>query len=667
MGPTTPYGAWTSPLSAREVFAAATDRVAPHVDGEDVWWLESRPEDEGRVTLVRRDADGVLHDVSPRGTSVRTAFHEYGGGAFAVADGLALYVDHADQRVYRWRVGQDGPATPVTPDTGGRVRWAGFVVDHARGVAFCLREDQRDETLEPVTSLARIDLAGPNQSCGTELVAGRRRARATRERADLGSPPDFVLDPVLSPDGSRLAWISWNHPRMAWEGCWLWAARLDDAGDLHDVTLVAGSEEESVEQPRWPADGRLVFLSDRTGFGNLHVAEEGETGWRVTALHRDDRDFGQPRWTPDQSSYDVLPDGRLVTTRVTDGWTELCVLDPATGDLRAVPSPLTAAFDVRALGDHHVVCRAMFADRPADVVAVDLRDGTTVPLGAAAEPPDPALVSRPESLRWAGHLGATVHGFLYPPRNPGAAAADDERPPLLVTLHGGPTAAAPPAYSRARTFWTSRGFAVLDVNYAGSTGFGRAYRQRLDGAWGVADVADVAAAARHLVEAGRVDPRRTAITGGSAGGYTTLAALTFTDAYAAGASHFGISDLAALAAETHKLESRYLDGLVAPWPEGEALYRERSPIHHVDRLATPLILLQGTEDRVVPPNQAEAMADAVRAKGLPVALVLFEGEGHGFRDPANRARALECELSFYGQVLGFTPAGDIEPVLVENT
>jgi dipeptidyl aminopeptidase/acylaminoacyl peptidase len=635
------------------------------VDGTTVYWLEARPGDEGRVTLVRRDDDGP-RDVSLPGQNVRTRFHEYGNGAYSVRDGVVLFVDFGDQRV--WRAAPDEEPRPITSASDGRVRYAGFAIDAFRAVAFCLREDQRDPDVEPVTSLVRLDLLGPNADHGTTLVAGRERPREVAEElaADVDSPPDFVLDPVLSPDGRSLAWVSWNHPNMAWDGTWLRVGRLDEAGDLHDLRLVAGSEQEAIEQPVWLDDDRLAFLSDRTGWSNHYVADLATPSTDVQPLHRDEHEYGQPRWTPGQSSYGVLPDGRLVTTRYADGYAALCVLAPDTGETSPVNADLTFVHEVRTRGAGQVVCRALFADRPAALVTVEVETGSITPVVDDPADPEPGLGSRPEPVDWPTADGATAHGFFYPPVNPLATADPGELPPLVVTLHGGPTAAAIPEYTLKRTFWTSRGFAVLDVNYAGSTGFGRAYRQRLDGAWGVAEVADVAAGARHLAAEGRVDGTRAVITGGSAGGFTTLAALAFTDVFAAGASHFGVGDLAALARDTHKLESRYLWRLVAPWPEGKDVYEERSPLRHVDRISAPLILLQGTDDRVVPPAQAEEMAAAVRGKGLPMALVMFEGEGHGFRSLDNQARALECELSFYAQVFGFDLPDQFPPVVIEN-
>ena len=659
------FGSWPSPVTARDTYASEVLRNAPRVDGTTVYWQEARPGDEGRVTLVRLGDDGP-RDVSLPGQNVRTRFHEYGNGAYGVREGVVLFVDFGDQRV--WRAAPGDEPRPITPASEGSVRYAGFAIDTFRGIALALREDQRDPAVEPVTSLVRLDLHGPNADHGTTLVAGRVRPRDVAEElaADVDSPPDFVLDPVLSPDGRSVAWLSWNHPNMAWDGTWLRVGRLDDAGDLHDVRVVAGGEQEAIEQPFWLDDDRVAFLSDRSGWSNLHAADVSTTPAAVTALHRDEHEYGQPRWTPGQSSYDVLPNGRFVTTRYVDGYGTLCLLDPGTGETSPVDAELTFVQDVRALGAGRAVCRAFFADRPAALVTVDLATGAITPVVDDQAGPEAGLVSRPEPFAWSTADGARAHGFFYPPVNPAGTAPSAELPPLVVTLHGGPTAAAIPAYTLRRTFWTSRGFAVLDVNYAGSTGFGRAYRQRLDGAWGIADVADVAAGASHLAATGRVDGTRMTITGGSAGGFTTLAALAFTDVFAAGASHFGIGDLGALARETHKLESRYVWRLVAPWPQGKDVYEARSPLRHVDGISVPLLLLQGADDRVVPPAQAQEMAAAVRAKGLPMALVLFEGEGHGFRSLDNRVRALECELSFYAQVFGFGLPEDFPPVAIEN-
>lgn len=665
---TLPHGSWPSPLDARQTLSGLTRRSAPRADGDDLYWLEARPQDAGRVTLVRRRG-GAVEDISLPGHNVRTGYLEYGGGEYAVFGGVVLWVDHDTQQVWVRRSGAE-PA-PLTPDVGGQVRWSCFRMDLARGIVVCLREDQREEDLEPVNSLLRLDLGGDNADVGTVLVAGRRRPRADRERqeeAGGGIPegPDFVTDPVLSPDGARLAWLSWDHPRMPWQGTTLHAGRLDAAGDLHDVREIAGGPQEAIEQPVWLDEDTLLFLSDAGGWSNLWRADLASES-PPAPVTQDQLELGHPRWVPDTRSYAVLPDGWVVSGRSRDGFRDLVLIDLADGRVVEVETGTTYVRDLAVLADGTVAVDASRADAPADILLVHLPTGATRAAAVERTSPVPeGLAARPDPVSWRSGDGATTHGFLYRPANPQVAAPEGDLPPLIVTLHGGPTACAIPGLSAARTFWTSRGFAVLDVNYGGSTGFGRAYRERLDGQWGIVDVQDAATGARHLADTGVVDRERLAITGGSAGGFTTLAAATFTDTFAAGASHFGISDLATLATDTHKLESRYCDGLVAPWPAGEQVYAERSPIRHVDRLSTPLILLQGTEDKVVPPAQAEQMAATLRDKGLPVALLLFEGEGHGFRALDNQVRALEAELSFYAQVFGFEPAGQIEPVQVDN-
>lgn len=666
------YGAWPSPLSASEVYRGSVNRLAPRATGGTAYWLEARPGDAGRLTLVRDRGNGP-EDVSLPGHNVRTRFHEYGGGEHAATrlpDGrdLVLYVAFGTQQV--WRVADGEEPRPITPASEGAVRYAGFLIDLRRGAVLALREDQRDASVEPVTSLVRLDLDGPNDDFGLELVAGRRRpVGGPEEPADVSSPPDFVLDPVLSPDGTRLAWLSWNHPNMAWDGTWLRVARLDEAGtSLRDEIVVAGGLDEAIEQPRWLDPERLLFLSDRTGWSNFHEASLAGSEPAVRVVTEVEVEFGLPRWVPRMSSYDLLPDGRVVTTVAVEGSLRPALLDLGTGRYSVVPSEATYVREAHALDARRVLALVARPTAAADVVVLDLDTGAVDPL-VPSDTPHADLASPPEFVEWpvgGTSGGETANGFLYAPLNPAATAPPGTRPPLIVTLHGGPTAAATPGYTAERTFWTSRGFAVLDVNYAGSVGFGRAYRQRLEGAWGVAEVDDCVAAVRHLAETGRIDPAKALIRGGSAGGFTTLAALTSSDVFAAGCSLFGISDLGALARDTHKLESRYLWRLVAPWPEGEEVYAARSPLNRLDGLRTPLILLQGSDDRVVPPVQAELLADALREKGLPVALVMFEGEGHGFRDPENKTRALEAELSFYTQVLGLPHPEDLAPVVVEN-
>lgn len=657
------YGAWPSPLTAADVYSSSTTRGASMAVGSTRYWLEVRPENDGRSTLVRDLGGGPL-DLTPAEHDVRTRFHEYGGGAYGVTADLAVYVDFASQRV--WCTDGTGRPRPLTPDAGGQVRYSCFRLDPARGLVWCLREDQRDTTLEPVTSLVQLSLDGPNDDFGRVAVAGRERpAEGPELSADVDSPPDFLLDHQLSPDGSRLAWISWNHPNMAWHGTWLRAADIDEQGRLSNGVVLAGGEDEAVEQPMWLTADRLLFLSDRSGWSNFYRADLSGDGIAVEAVTGDEIDYGRPRWVADLASYDVLPDGRVATVRCRRGFTGLAVLDPSTGEVEEVPTGLPFVAEVHAVDARHALVGTGSAVAPEQVLVVDLADGSVAAVGDV-EQPDPGLVSDPELVEWPTPDGAKANGFLYRPANPDVTGPEGSLPPLLVTIHGGPTAAAQPGFRKARAYWTSRGYAVLDVNYGGSTGFGRAFRERLEGMWGVVDVADILAGVRHLVDAGEVDRDRILTRGGSAGGFTTLALLCGSGDFRAGCSLFGVTDIAALARDTHKLESRYMWRLVAPWPEGAEVYQKRSPINQLDGLRTPLLILQGADDRVVPPDQAEMLADALREQRQPVAMLVFDGEGHGFRQPENLVRALEAEVSFYSQILGLPHPDGVEPVEVEN-
>ncbi len=599
-----PYGSWPSPITADALVGQVVPLSNATVDGHgSVWWCEGRPTEAGRVVVVK---DGV--DVLPAGRSARSRVHEYGGLSYAVLAGELWFANFADQRLYRGD-------TPVTPDDGSRY------ADGQSTVWVREREDVND----------LVDVA-----TGEVVAQGR----------------DFYAAPRPSPDGSRLAYLCWDHPNMPWDGTELWV----------DGDKVAGGPDESISQPRWSPDGRLHWVSDRSGWWNLFREGDPEP---LAAM---EAEFSGPDWVFGQSTYTFLPDGRLVATWTEDGLARLGLVGD--GAVHPIDTPFTVISSVHALGDHEVVAIAASGRAPAAVVAIDVRLDTGAGPGAgahrvirsstAAETPDGA-VSEARPISFAG-----AHAFFYPPRLAGYEGPPGERPPLVVRSHGGPTSAASPALNLEIQFWTSRGFAVVDVNYGGSTGYGREYRRRLDGQWGIVDLDDCVNAARHLAAQGEVDPDRMVVRGGSAGGYTTLCALTFRDTFAAGASYYGVSDLATLATDTHKFESRYLDRLIGRYPEDEAVYRARSPIHHADCITAPLILLQGLEDMVVPPSQAEVLVDALRRNGTPFAYLTFEGEQHGFRQADAIKRAIEAELWFYGQVLGFTPADAIEPVPMEN-
>ncbi len=634
-----PCGTWPSPITAELIVAGSIGLGGVAWDGDSICWAEGRASEGGRVVLVRGRAEGRSEDITPPGFNARSRVHEYGGGAILIAKGVVYFVNFTDQRIYRQPPG--GAPEPLTPE--GPWRYADMVLDGARSRLICVREDH-DQADEPENTLVAIPLAGPLTS-GEVLVKG----------------PDFVASPRVNPDGTQLAWLAWDHPNMPWDGTSLMLADLGPSG-LANPRPVAGGPDESVFQPQWSPQGELHFVSDRSGWWNIYrLSDNAQAG----ALCPMSAEFGLPQWAFGMRTYGFLDDGRIAAAYTQDGVWRLGIIGTG-GTVAPVRLAYTDISGIQLSGSKALFVGAS-ATRPAAVICLHLDTGDQEVIKRSTELTiDPGYLSVPEPISYPTAGGAVAHAFYYPPVNRDVAMPAGERPPLLVRSHGGPTGATSRSFNLSIQFWTSRGFAVLDVNYRGSTGYGRAYRAALDGQWGVADVDDCAYGARHLVERGLVDERRLAIRGGSAGGYTTLAALTFRDVFAAGASHYGIGDLMALARDTHKFESRYLDRIVGPLPAAEALYHQRSPIDHTERLSCPVIFLQGLEDRVVPPNQAEAMVEALRSKGLPVAYIAFEGEGHGFRQAKNVKRALEAELYFYGRVFGFKPHDEIAPVPIAN-
>jgi dipeptidyl aminopeptidase/acylaminoacyl peptidase len=664
-----PYGAWKSPISAGLLVAGSIGLAEIVLDGDDVYWLEGRPTEGGRNVIVRRDAGGHTVDITPGGFNVRTRVHEYGGGAYTVVDGVVYFANFTDQRVYRQAPGAEPEA--LTPPGVDR-RYADFVFDRRRSRLLCVREEHTPEG-PVVNTLAALALG--ETTAGREEVGGA--SQATRATADLQPPAyDFFSNPRLSPDGSRLAWLCWNHPNMPWDGTELWLAGLDRDGGLVDARPVAGSPEagrppESIFQPEWSPDGNLYFVSDRTGWWNLYcLTDDGDEAIFPMAA-----EFGLPQWVFGMATYGFESAERLVCLyNERNVWTmgvlTLGAGRSAAGATLATMQPLDLPFvslHSPAVAPGRVYCLAGTSGEPEALVGVDLATQHVAVLRSSSSlQVDRSYISVAQDIDFPTTGGLTAHAFFYPPRNRDYVAPPNELPPLLVLSHGGPTAGSDAALRLGLQFWTGRGFAVLDVNYGGSTGYGREYRARLDGQWGIVDVDDCVNGALYLAEQGLVDRNRLAIRGGSAGGYTTLAALTFRDVFRAGASHFGIGDLETMVTDTHKFESRYLDRLVGPYPAARAVYQARSPIYHVDRLATPVILLQGLEDRVVPPAQAESMFAALKAKGIPVAYLPFPGEQHGFRKAENIQRALEAELYFYSKVFGFALAEPVEPVKIEN-
>jgi dipeptidyl aminopeptidase/acylaminoacyl peptidase len=640
-----PYGSWASPITADLITRATVGVGAGVFDGHDIYWLEGRPLEQGRQVLVRRTADGKTTDVNPAPFNARTRVHEYGGGSYLVHQGIVYFCNFADQRLYR--VAGDSQPRPLTPAVD--VRYADFALDERRQRLICVREDHTGAG-EAVNTLVSLPLP---PSTATDIVHGGDI---------LASGYNFYSSPRLNKDGTRLAWLSWNHPNMPWDGCELWVATVQSSGALDRPTLVAGGLVESIFQPEWAPDGNLYFISDRTGWWNIYRWREGKT----EAMGPRQAEFGLPQWVFGMSTYAVESSERLVCTYREDGAWRLGVLHTETRRLEPIELPYTDISGVHAEAGRVLLVGAS-ASQPAALVLLDLTSHQTTVLRRSYENTiDSGYFSTPQEIEFSTEHGLTAFGYYYPPQNPQFAAPASDRPPLLVLSHGGPTAATSTSFSLSIQYWTTRGFAVLDVNYGGSTGYGRAYRQRLNGQWGVVDMDDCANGANHLVQRGLVDGKRIAIRGGSAGGYTTLCALTFRNTFTAGASHFGISDLTVFVKDTHKFESRYLDRLVGPYPERKDLYDQRSALNYLDRISAPLILFQGLEDKIVPPNQAELMFEAVKAKGIPVAYLPFEGEQHGFRQAKNIKRALEAELYFYSKVFRFPLAESIEPVHIEN-
>jgi len=618
-----------------------------------VWWVERRPDDGGRQVVVSSAGDGQVTDHIPQGFSARSTVHEYGGASFTVVGAITVvFSELSDQRL--WSVAPSGEPRPLTPAPPEPAAWRYADARAVPGCDWlvCVRERHHGAGADQVENdLVAVDLSG--RADPVALVGGH----------------DFFAAPRPSPDGTRLAWLVWDHPNMPWDGTELWVADLSVGVDGGPPVLgahrkVTGGPEESISQPRWHGD--LYWMSDRSGWWNLY-ADDGADGRAVAARQAE---FSRPDWVFGQSTYDFLADGRIVLAWSDAGVDHVGTIAPTTGALTELSTAFTHFEAVTTRGDDVIVIAASATESAMVAVVATGRapvatgqaPGPDNPAGASvlrrsrAAPIDPAWVSAAEGITFATTGGRSAHAYWYPPTSPDHEGPPGTLPPLVVMSHGGPTSSASPAFDVARQFWTSRGLGVVDVDYGGSSGYGREYRRRLDGAWGVVDVDDCVAAAVYLADQGLVDRNRMAIRGSSAGGFTTLCALTFRDVFAAGASLYGVADLASLATDTHKFEAHYLDRLVGPWPEAADLYRRRSPLHHAAEVGCPVIMLQGLDDRVVPPAQAEVMVAALRAKGLPVDYVTFAGEQHGFRKADSIRRAAEAELSFYGRVLGFTPS-----------
>lgn len=641
------YGSWPSPITADLLAAGGVGVGTPSVRDDEIWWSELRPTEGGRsVIVVKRPGEAAPVDRLAPPFSARTRVHEYGGGAWWLGATDAYFANWDDQRLYR--LPADGDPEPLTPEPSVPAGWryADGQEHPEGGWLVCVREDHHGDG-EAVNEIVAVPLDGAGAADAQVLVTG----------------PDFVSSPRFSPDGRWLSWVQWHHPDMPWDRTVLCAAPVFANMRIGNTQVVAGSADGppvSIHGAAWTADGGLVYSSDASGYWNLHRwSPEGGSEEAITAL--DGAEIGGPAWVFGTQHWTELDDGRIAVVVTTDAVDTLAVLDPATGEPVAVDTPgLTVIGGLSPAGPGGVALVGTGPATLSTVITIDVDSGAATTVRPADDVGvDPAWFSTAESIRYPSG-GRESNAFFYPPTGPGLAGLDGELPPLIVAGHGGPTAHAGSGLNLKIQYWTSRGFAVVDVNYGGSSGFGRAYRDLLLGTWGIVDVEDCVNAASHLVDAGRVDGDRLAIRGGSAGGFTVLAALEQADIFAAGTSLYGVADLTALATDTHKFESRYLDGLIGPYPEREDLYRERSPINHTELLSSPLLVLQGLEDEIVPPNQSEAIVAALADKGVPHAYVAFEGEQHGFRRSENIVRSFEVELWFYGRILGFTPADAIE-------
>jgi dipeptidyl aminopeptidase/acylaminoacyl peptidase len=641
-----PYGSWASPIT--------TDLVASEggvsfgyldISDEGVYWTESRPQEQGRGALVFCPHGGEPADVVLAGFNVRTRVHEYGGGAWFRHGHVVFCSSFDDSRLYR--IDEPGaeprPITPEPPQPHA-LRYADGRVFADGRLIICVRELHGDG--EPVNELVVLPADGSS------------------EPRVVGTGRDFYAAPRPSPDGTSVAWLAWDHPHMPFEGTDLCVGDLAADGSISKARRVAGSEQESIFQPEWNSDGLLYFVSDRTGWSNLYFERDGG----VHAVTSEEAELGYPQWVFDLSRYAFLADGRIAcifTRAAIDG---LELLDPQTGKLERLDLPYSSysSPSIRSHGSR-LIFPASSPTEPTAVIELDLDSGNREILRRSTELElDQRYISVAQAVEFPGADGLVSHGFYYAPANPEYSGSTDELPPLVVHVHGGPTAHVATALDLQIQLFTSRGIAVVDLNYGGSTGYGREYRDRLHGRWGEVDVEDSAAAARYLGERGDVDATRVQITGGSAGGYTTLMAMAVREEFASGASYFGVADLVSFHDETHKFESHYDEYLVGPWPEAIDLYRERSPVTHADAISDPLLLLQGLDDKVVPPSQSEVIVDALKGRDIPYAYIAFAGEGHGFRKAENIKRASEAHLLFLGQVSGFEPADELEPIEIEN-
>ncbi|MEL4894469.1 S9 family peptidase [Crocosphaera sp. Alani8] len=635
-----PFGSWKSPITSDLIVAQSISLGGVVFDNNDIYWLEGRPQEKGRNVLVKYSPDGQITEITPQPFNVRTRVHEYGGGAFLVDNGVVYFVNYQDQRIYQQLPNEE--AKPLTPEN--QCRYADFILDTNLNRLISVCEDHSNPDRECENKIVAIDI---NTGEITTLIEG----------------DDFYSSPRLNPDGKQLAWISWNHPNMPWDGTKLWLANVETDGALKEIKWIAGDVDESINEPKWSPDGQLFYVSDQSGWANVYCYQSNLNNVPIFPFTAE---FSYPHWVFGLCTYAFVSKEKVICTYTQDGRWYLGVLNIPDKQLSILELPYSNIGSLHSRGNQAVFVASSSLE-PTSVVHLDLGLEKTKILKRSSQIDiDSDYFSEPELIEFPTENGLKAYAWYYAPKNKDYSFPEQELPPLLVKSHGGPTASATPSFSLKIQYWTSRGFGYLDVNYGGSTGFGKAYRQRLEKNWGVVDVNDCINGAKYLVEQGKVDGDRLAISGGSAGGYTTLAALTFNDTFKAGASYYGIGDLESLAKDTHKFESRYLDKLIGKYPEEKEIYEQRSPINFTDQLNCPVIFFQGLEDKVVPPNQAEMMVESLSKKGISVAYVPFEGEQHGFRQADNIKYALDSEFYFYSRIFNFTPADNLQSITILN-
>ncbi|MDJ0901200.1 MAG: S9 family peptidase [Xenococcus sp. MO_188.B8] len=641
-----PFGSWKSPITSELIVSKTIGLAGVAGKGNNIYWLESRPTEKGRNVLVKLSSNGNVEDVTPQPFNIRTRVHEYGGGAYLITDDTVYFSNYQDGRVYQQQIGKAPKA--MTPESA--MRYADFVLDQPRNRLICVAEDHTKTDSEPVNSIVAISLPA---SHGVSALA-------TGEITTLVTGNDFYTSPRISPDGTQLAFISWDHPNMPWDSSYLRLGNIAEDGSIEDIEIVAGGEAESICEPKWSPDGRLHFSSDRSDWWNIYRRNANGS---IECLHQMSAEFAYPHWVFGLSTYTFINAELIFGAYSENGSWHLGTINTVTKQFSKIESDYTNISSVNTSSDGQALFIAGSPNQPTAVVKLNLETKAPQILKTAGTLDiDPGYLSMPEAIAFPTANNLTAYAWYYPPQNKDYAAPEGELPPIFVKSHGGPTAAASVNLSLRIQYWTSRGFGYLDVNYGGSIGYGRKYRQRLENNWGIVDIDDCVNAAQYLVDRGLADGERLVISGSSAGGYTTLAALTFRDTFKAGASYYGISDLEILATDTHKFESRYLDRLVGKYPEDKEVYQARSPIYYTEQLSCPVIFFQGLEDQVVPPNQAEMMVEAIKRKGIPVAYITFADEGHGFRQAANIKQAIDSEFYFYSRVFGFEPADDLSAI-----